>query len=208
MRYRIRLTLFVASVMLGAAEASLIPGPLGLVPGSPDISSSFIDVSYVGNSNAGTLNASGFAVVLTPPGSPSGNIAGGTFDVSAFIQSNALTASGTLNIGGTIPGLGFNSGTLLTGTLSSMGAGPGDALEFAFDITGGDAVGVFGGFGATAGVIVSKSGYPGSFDSNFSSSPFAALADTFPVAVPEPSPIIIWSLLGAAVCACRRRRIS
>ena len=134
----------------------------------------------------GVLNASGFANVITPPGSPAGNIAGGSFDVDAAINDTDMTATGTLSIGGTIAGLGFNSGTLLTGVLSALGAGTGDPLEFLFDITGGDAAALMG---PTVGVNLSQSGYTGSFASDFGSAPFGALADTFPYEVNNPNPV-------------------
>jgi hypothetical protein len=182
---------------------------LNLTPGTPDLESSFIDVGYVGNNAGGILTASGFANVLTPPGSPAGNIAGGSFNINANVNFNALTASGTLAIGGTIAGLGFNSGTLLTGSFAStagnpaFGAGPGDPLEFLFDVTGGDAAGLFG---STAGVILSQSGYAGSFAGNFSSAPFGGLADTFSVQVPEPGTLAILGFGLAGLGFARRRR--
>jgi cysteine-rich repeat protein len=171
-------------LLLASTPAHAFPS-LNLTPGTPDIQSSFINVAYVGNNAGGVLTASGFANVLTPPGSPGGNITGGTFDINANINFNAQTASGSLVIGGTIAGLGFNSGTLLTGVFNStagsqtFGAGPGDPLEFLFTVTGGDAAALYGGVSSTAGVILSQSGYIGSFASNFTSAPFGALADTF-----------------------------
>jgi hypothetical protein len=161
-------------------------------------------VDYLGNNAGGSLTASGFANVLTPPGSPGGNIVGGSFDINANINFNAQTASGTLSIGGTIAGLGFNSGTLLTGTFNSalasqtFGAGPGDPLEFLFTVTGGDAAALYGGVGSTAGVILSQSGYTGSFAGNFSSAPFGALADTFQ-SQPGPAPSIGGEVTGVVV---------
>lgn len=199
----------LALALSGAAHA--FPS-LNLTPGTPDIESAFINVDYVGNNTTGTLTASGFAQVLTPPGSPAGNIAGGSFDINATINFNALTASGSLGIGGTVAGLGFNSGTLLTGTFSStagnqaFGSGPGDPLEFLFDITGGDAAGLYGGIGSTAGVILSQSGYSGSFASNFSSAPFGGLADTFGIPqVDAPATLALMLLGGVLVCSRRRR---
>ena len=195
--------------MLIAQAAQAFPA-LNLTTGIPDLESSFIDVSYTGDSTTGLLTASGFANVLTPPGSPSGNITGGTFDISATINENALTASGTLNIGGTIAGLGFNSGTLLTGTFSStagnpvFGAGAGDPLEFLFDVTGGDAAGLFG---TTAGVILSQSGYSGSFGGDFASAHFGGLADTFEQQVPEPGPLTLLFAGGLAWFAVRGHRV-
>ena len=179
--------------------------PLNLVPGTPDILSNFITTSYVGDSNNGTLTASGFSSVITPPGAPAGNIAGGTFDINASIQENALTASGSLSIGGTIAGLGFNSGTLLTGTMSAFGAGPGDPLEFLFSVTGGDAAALYGGIGAQAGVILSNSGYSGSFAQNFTGGAFQSLADTFGPANGVPLPGTLVLMLSGCLYLLRRR---
>jgi hypothetical protein len=181
-------------VSLSAMGVSHAFVALNLTPATPMIESSFISVDYIGNNSGGVLTASGFASVLTPPGSPVGNIVNGTFDINSNINSDAQTARGTLSIGGTIASQGFNSGSILTGTFSStagdptFGAGAGDPLEFLFDITGGDAAGLYGGIGATSGVILSQSGYVGSFASNFSSGPFQALSNTF---VPEPPPLTL-----------------
>ncbi len=200
-------TLVLGLVLLAGQKAYAFPD-LNLVPGSPNIGASFATVDYVGNNAGGLLTASGFANVLTPPGSPTGNIAGGSFDINANINFNALTATGSLNIGGTVASQGFNSGTLLTGTLSAFGAGPGDPLEFLFTVTGGDAAGIYGGIGSSAGVILSQSGYAGSFAGNFTSGPFQALADTFGIAsdVSEPATLALFGIGLAVVGIARSRR--
>lgn len=156
----------------------------------------------------GILTASGFANVLTPPGSPSGNIAGGSFDITAAINDTLMTATGSLTIGGTIAGLGFNSGTLLTGTLSALGAGAGDPLELLFDVTGGDAAGLMG---PKVGVDLSQSGYTGSFANNFASGPFQSLSDTFSFQeqnqnpVPAPGTLIMLAVGIAGIRFARRK---
>lgn len=209
--------LVAATVFLVAglhANPALSFPDLNLTPGTPNIESSFVTVDYVGNSINGTLTASGFPNRLTPPGSPAGNIAGGSFDINASLSPNFQFATGTLAISGTIASQGFNSGTLLTGSLVSslvtqtFGAGTNDPLEFLFNVTGGDAAPLFGGIGGTAGVILSQSGYTGSFGANFTSGPFQALADTFGVqaAVPEPATLTMFllGLLGLGVLRLRR----
>lgn len=189
----------LASLFSLAAQA--FP-PLNLVPGTPDIFAGFIDTDYVGNNAAGTLTATGTSFTLTPPGSPMGNIMAGSFNISSDLSFDSLTASGSLNIGGTIASMGFVSGTLLTGTLSAFGAGPGDPLEFLFNVTGGDAATLYGGIGAEAGVILSGTGYSGSFASAFSGT--QGLADTFSQ-VPVPGTLLLM-LSGCGLLAARRRR--
>ena len=170
----------------------------------PDIVSSFIDVTYDGGTQ--TFVASGFALELDDDGSaPAEAIAGGTFDISASIDNSGTLIGGTLSIGGTVASLGFNSGTLLTGNLTDFGflnAG-GDPLEFLLDVTGGDAAGLYGA--VPAGVILSGTGFAGSFVGSFdnlSGGPGtgSAVADVAPV----PLPAAIWlfgvGLLGLAGC--------
>jgi hypothetical protein len=180
----------IAGFFVQSAQAFPV---LNLTPGTPDIKSESITVDYQGDNAGGVLSASGIAEVFTPPGSPAGNITDGTFDIFANINFNTQTANGTLNIGGTLAGFGFNSGTLLTGNFLStagnqtFGAGAGDPLEFLFSVTGGDAADLYGGIGSTAGIILSQSGYTGSFDGDFSSGPSWALADTFVQSQPPPA---------------------
>ena len=197
----------LGAVLLGSVFAVTVQAfpALDLMPkpNLPDISAAFIDVDYVGDNDFGTLTAAGFAITLTPPGVPDGSITGGTFNINADLGFNSLSASGNLSIGGTIAGLGFNSGTLLTGTLSAFGAGPGDPLEFLFNVTGGDAAALYGGIGAQAGVILNNSGYSGSFGSGFSS--INGVADTFSQ-VPLPGTLALM-LAGFGMLLMRRRQV-
>jgi hypothetical protein len=165
---------------------------LNLNPGTPNIESTLLTVDYIGDNTGGQLFATGPSDVLTLSGNTDFIIVGGTININAYIEFNSQIASGTLTIGGTIPGLGLTSGTLLTGTFSStvasqaFGAGSGDPLEFLFTVTGGDAATLYGGIGATVGVTLSQSGYAGSFDANFSSDPNGAAANTFQPGPPPP----------------------
>ncbi len=189
-------SLLIAALVLGTsgvAQASL----LNLTPGSPDISSNFINVSY----DAGTesLVADGFATELDG-GVP--GIAGGSFNLSAMIDASGnLGGGGTITIGGTLAGLGHTSGTLLTGTLTDIGfaseaSESGSTLEFLFNVTGGDLQSVYGG---TGGVILSTTGFnkTNSWSIDFANGAFAGLSDTFGVS-PVPVPAAVW-LFGSAL---------
>ena len=188
MRRMLQAVAMISTAIL-TANVNAFPA-LNLTPDTPDIGSAFISVSYSVAGGIGTLSARGQAQQLTPSaqgGSP--NIQNAdfftSFDLNAVINNNNQTATGTLVISGETPADGFNSGTLLTGTLSAFGAGASDPLEFLFDVTGGDAAGLFG---PTAGTILSFSGFGGDLLSDFSTS-FTSVADTFSVdaAVPEPT---------------------
>ena len=189
---------FCASLLI-AALALCISGPaqaalLNLTQDFPDVSSNFINVAYTEGSDS--LTASGFATNLVlVSGGADNAIAGGSFDLSASVDDSGSLSSGNISIGGTILGLGFNSGTLLTGTLSDIGFvdGGGDPLEFLFSVTGGDLSSIYGG---TGGVILSSSGFTG-WGADFTNSPFAGLADTFAVS-PVPVPAAVW-LFGSAL---------
>lgn len=184
--------------------ANVQAAPLNLtLNNTPDIVSSFIDVTY--DSGTDSLTASGFAFELDDDGSvPAEAISNGTFDLSATIDEFGTMTSGSLTIGGTVASLGFNSGTLLTGTLTAFGFrdSGGDPLEFLFDVTGGDAAGLYGGGSIPGGIILSDTGFTGSFASNFNSS--TGVADVAPV----PLPAAVWlfgsGLLGLVGLSRRR----
>lgn len=188
----------VALLTLGAgsqAQAAL----LGLtLLDTPDIVSDFIDVSYDASTDSFTAN--GFARELDDDGSvPAEAITDGTFNISATIDGSGSLTSGSLSIGGTVASLGFNSGTLLTGSLTAFGFldSGGDPLEFLFDVTGGDAAGLYGSIG---GIILGATGFGGNFTSDFDNlvggvpGTGSAVANVAPV----PLPAAIW-LFGAGL---------
>lgn len=180
----------ISILMVVPAQAA--PLNLTLNP-FPDITSTLLDVNY--DSVGDILTVLGGADDLKVSGSSTLPIAGGIFDLLANIDgSGALTAAGSsLTIFGTASG--FSPSPLLTGDLTAFGFGAADTLEFLFDVTGGEAAGLYGGIGATAGVIVTGSGFfSGDFTVDFDGSGFAA-ADTQPV--PEPSTVV---LLLAGLC--------
>jgi hypothetical protein len=176
---------------------------------TPDFFAGFIDVNY--NSSTDVFTASGFTFELDDDGvGPAESVQNGTFIINASINVSGVLTSGTLGIGGTIPALGFNSGTLLTGNLvnfgfPSQGAAP---LEFALQVTGGDAASLFGTI--PTGIILSgDTGFGGTFASSFNNlsgdipGTGAAIMDAAPI-VPLPSSLLLaLGGLGAAVAGRR-----
>jgi len=200
-----------ASLLATTTQAALLNLTLA---DFPDIVSGFIDISYDASTDASTgmFIASGFAFQLKD-GSGIESIDSGIFNLVATIDSSGtLLAGGTLTIGGTIAGLGFTSGTLLTGDLTAFGFpdGGGDPLEFLFDVTGGDAAGLYG---STAGIILGFSGFGGDFTTDFDNLDGTmagtgyGVADTAPIATPVPA--ALWLFGSGLLCLAgmtRRRR--
>ena len=199
----------VALLTLGAGQAQAAPLNLTLLD-TPDIVSSFIDVSYDATTDAFT--ASGFAMELDDDGSvPAEAIDGGSFDLSATIDDSGALSSGTLTIGGEVASLGFTGGTLLTGDLTAFGfqdAG-GDPLEFLFSVTGGDAADLYGGIGSIGGILlvnvfdVTGAVFPGDFTFDFDGDGSASSN-----VAPIPLPAAVWmfgaGLLGLVGVARKR----
>ncbi len=170
----------------------------------PDILSQFIAVSYTQSTDQ--LSAIGFALEINDDGvGDAEGITNGTFSLTAAIDNTGNLSGGSVEIGGTVPTLGFNSGTLLTGTLTDFGfpdAG-GDPLEFLFDVSGGDVAPLYGGL--PGGIILAATGFGGDFNVDFANG--TGVADVAPV----PIPAAIWlfgsSLVGLMAVAARRKHI-
>ena len=197
-------SLIIASSLLLGQTALATPLGLDLLPAGPgadpDIFSGFGSVTYTAATDS--LVVTGNPQTIFSGGVNYSILAGLTdLTLTATIDDFGVMSSGSLSILGTAPGLGFNSGTLLTGTLTNLGfAGAGSVLEWEFTVTGGDAAGLWGG--ATGGLILGGSGFGGNWTSNFSAS-FTATSDTG--AVPEPSTALLVGL-GLAALAARSRR--
>jgi len=172
---------------------------------APDILSINIGVQY--NAGADSLSATGQASTLDDDGigpalSIDSTCCTPSFNLNATVDAAGVASGGTLSIGGTVNSLGFLSGTLLTGTLSAFGfpAAGGDPLEFIFNVTGGDAAGLFG---SQAGVILTGSGFT-SFTSDFSSrSGLANAASIIPI--PAAAWLFGSGLLGLVGMARRKK---
>lgn len=197
-----------AFLMLGTTAQA---APLNLTLNNvPDIISSFIDVTYTASTDS--FSASGFALELDDDGIglPEA-IAGGTFNLSANINASGVLSGGSLTIGGTVASLGFNSGTLLTGDLTAFGfpGAGGDPLEFLFDITGGDAAGLYGSL--PGGIILSDAGFTGDFTNDFDNLIGGVTGTGIGVSdvAPVPLPAAVWlfgsGLLGLAGIGRRRQ---
>lgn len=200
------------SMLLSATGAQAFPnnGLFLSLADEPDIASLGITVNY--DAGTGILTGDGFATNLRSGGVDNPIDGGfGVFDLDVLLDSaTGEGLSGMLDISGTIAGLGFNSGTLLTGTLAGFGSGPAgtDTLHFLFNNLGGDAASLFGG---EAGVILSNTGFSGgdptvAFMSDFSNGgPFGS-ADTAGIPVPEPASLALLLAGGLMVVGRRRNR--
>ncbi len=180
--------------------------PLDLASSPPDILAGFIDVMYEPATEQ--FSASGFSASFDIDGSanpaPQLDDGNGIYTIDATINGAGELVSGTVSIGGTFSPLSYSSGTLLTGVLTDFGFSATDQpLEFTFDVTGGDAAGLYGGIGSEGGIILSLvDGFDGTwgiyFDNNYGmgmSGFGSAVSDNFAMV---PIPGALW-LLGSGL---------
>lgn len=176
-------------VVAGSTQAA----PLLLSSGTPDITSSDINVNY--NGTTGILTATGNAIAIDFDGVPPPDYAikngVGGFQINVTLDPmTGEPVSGSLAILGKVSELSASSGTLLTGTLFDFGY-DGPILEFLFTPTGGDLQGLFQ---PQIGVILSAfSDSDFAPNQNYVINDASAFADTFPV--PEPTSLLAWSVL-------------
>ncbi len=190
----------VALVAVGGSVA--MGTPLNLTQQPPDVFSVDVQVDYLTETQVFT--ASGSALTFDIDGDPLHmlNIDNGTFDISAVINASGTPGSGSLEIGGTIPSLGANSGTLLKGDLLKFGYtdNGGEIFEFVFVPTDGDLLSYYPG---QVGVILDgwSTGFTGSFDEGFSNDG-DGVSDSFAQPVAEPAGL---SLIGLMLFGLNRR---
>lgn len=192
---------------MGIVAGSVVAAPLNIVPAnSPDVFSSFIDVSYSAGSD--TLNADGFAFTFDDDGVGAAlPITGGLFSLSATVDGSGAASGGSLTITGGIPGLGIAGGLLLSGSLTAFGfpTDGSETLEFLFNVTGGALAGLYG---SETAVILTSSGFGGSWASSWDNTDGipgtgSAVSDTAPQIPAGPTGVI---LAGAGLLVIRRRR--
>lgn len=170
---------------------------------TPDITTGFMSAGY----NAGTdvFTATGTALTIEFDGiaPPDHAITGGTFMLTATIDSGGNLVSGSLTITGTVAALGAGS-PLLTATLTDFGfssAPLSQIFEFSGSVTGGSQAGAFGTQVGT--VLGLGGGFAGNFNQNFSNSGFGS-ADTARI-IPAPAAAGVLGLAGLVGLSRRRR---
>ena len=153
--------LLLSLFSFGLCNANIKATPLNLTLGaSPDIYSDATAVSY--DFMSMQLSVNGSAELLKPNNITDGMFGSGTFSLTAMIDHGGVLSGGSLSILGQVGP--YNSGTLLSGTLTAFGFnGQFAPFEFLFTATGGDLMSLYGSNG---GIILNLGG--GTFNGSFS----------------------------------------
>jgi hypothetical protein len=198
-------------VVLFAAFATAASASNLVIQTTPDAFVSELAVDFT----SGQLTVTGFAnsftdtiagqITLLP-------ITSGSFALSATIDSNGVASGGALTLTGFIyddlgaPLYPPYSGTLLSGTLSSLSFDQtaDSELDFQFSFLSGDLQPLYG---PSAILKMNLFGFPGTFNADFSTSDFSNVADVgIPIATPEPATWALMALgaLSLAFARCER----
>ncbi len=194
-------SLAITITVLGAASVATADGfNIDQDPNAPDATIGFITVGYDAGSDQ--LTANGFLLSLRTAGStlaPTGNI---DFNLTATVTETGDLTSGDFSVNGRFDSLGFMSGSFLTGDLTML-MGPSDALEFLFDVTGGDGAPLYAG--RQGGMILSQlGGFNGDWTQDWNAS--MALIDIGVDATMIPLPLPVAMSGAGLVLTCGRRR--
>lgn len=186
-----------------SATSKAAPLNLLLAP-APDATAGFIQVDY----NAGTdlFTASGYLLSLFDGTGSTDFTANSTFDITATIDNSGNLTSGTFTAFGALTDVPPNPEvTLMIADIIAFGFdGPGSVLEFEFSPTGGAVVGILPP-GATGGIILSGSGFAGTFENNFGNV-IDGQADIAPIAsVPVPAAIFLFAPALIGLFAAKRK---
>lgn len=205
LRFPRALIVLALSLLIAGSSHAASLGLSQIKKATPDIFSGFVTVNY--NASTDVLTATGMAFTLDAGSGPV-NINAGSLSLNATINDSGILTLGSFTIGGKIPSMGFNSGTLITATPTAFGFEPGppasETLEFFLTVTGGDAAALYGGVGSKlTGLFLHDSGYPGpggsgganGFSANFGSGQAAATSD-FVAMIPLPASV--WMALPIA----------
>jgi hypothetical protein len=176
---------------------------------SPDISALSLEANYFATDDVFT--AEGFSSELNYDGFKYQLTGGAAKDyiLSAKIDNNGVFLGGEISIGGWLSekdgdgkDIDFPTGytrttdTLLTGDLSQFGFENSGTLYFLFEVTGGDAAGLYGGIGSIGAIILAITGLT-DVDWTRGFEGLSAQSDNgLRVAVPEPTSM--W-LLGSGI---------
>lgn len=198
--------LFMSSVSFGALLGLSAP-----TPPIADVDSFLVGVTYTPG-NPMSLMVSGLPASFTMSDSVHHTIVDGIWNIMASVDTSGVASGGSLEILGTCPDVGANSGTLLVGTLDKFGymdPPGGELFEFVFKVTGGDLAPYYGAE-ADVQLHATGAGFDGTFDQGFSNivdygdfQLATGTADTF-APVPEPASAAL-VLLGIAALRIRRR---
>lgn len=213
MRYFLWLLLALLPLQVGRA---------GIIVSHPDISSLATTVEYNKpvTSPGKTFKAIGFSTLFQSsplPGNTFG-IAGGTININGTVgavSGDKRLFDGTVEIKGRILGGPFSTPgvvTLLKGTLTGLksffdiATSGQDLFEIHFRVDSGAShlASLYGPTAATRIHAVTNADPSFDFDNGFFEATSPAFADTNPT-VPEPKPLVVWSLLALSVGFFRAR---
>lgn len=195
--------LVAAAGLLAGTSASAAMLNLDFID-NPDIYSSGITVSYDALND--TLSAEGYASTFTDLSGTQRDIANGTlgtFSLSAIIDDAGNFSGGNFTIGGTVGS--FNSGTLLSGDLTAFGFESGNpSFEFALNVTGGDAMSLYGNAGLTLSGMNTATSFAADFVRDFAYSDAKTVVPAAVVPVPAAAWLFGSGLIGLVGVARRR----
>lgn len=175
--------------------------------GAPSIESD-VTMSYWIHSDEGRLLMLGTPHTLVTTQNGPAQIVSGDLGFSAVVHYQEQTAGALLTITGTVPSLGFTSGSLLSGDLIGTTGAPGLGVTslgqwvFLLNIVGGDAAGLYGGVGSQAAVLIDVS-FGDRFDYPYGHDSYSASILAYRVGSP---PVILLLAIGLAGITARGNR--
>jgi hypothetical protein len=219
----------VLSLMANSQSMAMARTDITLTEGLPDLTGSFMDVSY--DAGSSVFLASGWTTDYNISDGNGGAIDVGVSQVDSYILSATINnarnlTGGTLTINGAVNGDGNETAVpLLTANLVTgsagiafgYGDGGNELFQFRFIVSGGTLADDFGGNGTAGGIILnaSFSGNAGddnpftglwssSFDNLSDGAAYTGNGDINCFSVPEPTTAGCF-LLGLGAWACFRR---